>query len=123
MQTRVSMTLELPLTRRIYRRFKRVLIVLFTLACVVGGILLLADAAINHPKQMSAIRDWMASTWLGWLVWRMVLYTVLVWGIWKIWHAPGFKSVWRTALLRMAAISLLFILLSEYALLHGMVAG
>lgn len=123
MQTRASMALELPLKRRIYRRFKSVLMVLFTLVCVVGGILLLADAAINHPKQMSAVRDWMVSTWLVWLAWRMVLYAVLVWGIWKVWHAPGFKPAWRTALLRMAAISLLFILVSEYALLHGMVGG
>ncbi|EOK8278573.1 hypothetical protein ABK622_RS17365 [Escherichia coli] len=53
------------------------------------------------------------SLWLGW---RLCLYSAIGWLGWRIWHAPGFRAEYRASFLRMATVSVLFILLCEYAI-------
>ncbi|MCX8967009.1 hypothetical protein EHW66_19100 [Erwinia psidii] len=81
--------------------------------------LMVADAAIRHPTEAAAFRSWMRSTWPGWLAWRLVLYTLTAWGIWKIRRAPGFCEAHRRPLLRISMASGLFIALCEYATFSG----
>ncbi|AXF76912.1 hypothetical protein LU604_05300 [Erwinia tracheiphila] len=81
--------------------------------------LMVADAAIRHPTEATAFRSWMRSTWPSWLAWRLVLYTLTAWGIWKIRRAPGFCEAYRLPLLRISVASGLFIALCEYATFSG----
>ncbi len=59
------------------------------------------------------------STRYGWLSWRLALYAVLIWGFWKIWHAPGCKPEYRQLLKRMAIACAVFALACEYSLFGG----
>ncbi|MEW5291578.1 hypothetical protein ABW286_20770 [Erwinia papayae] len=81
--------------------------------------LMVADAAIRHPTEAAAFRSWMRSTWPGWLAWRLALYALIAWGMWKIRRAPGFCEAHRRPLLRISVASGLLIALCEYATFSG----
>ncbi len=49
--------------------------------------LMMADTAMKHPTEAAAFRSWMQSTRYGWLMWRLALYALVAWGLWKIRHA------------------------------------
>lgn len=118
----ITMTETKPTPRapgKISHRLKRVFIVTLTIACIMVVALLLANAGMNHPTGMATLRHWMNANRTAWLAWRLALYAALVFGLWKIWHAPGFKPAYRAPLLRIAVISTLFMLVCEYALLTG----
>ncbi len=57
--------------------------------------LMVADTAMKHPGEAAAFRRWMQSTRYGWLLWRLALYALVAWGLWKIRHAPGFREEFR----------------------------
>ena len=77
---------------------------------------LIASIGMSYPDEFLALRHWMQRTSIGWLVWRLTLYSVLGWGFWKIWHAPGCKPEYKASLKRMAIVSALFLLACEYAM-------
>ncbi|CDG22226.1 putative exported protein [Xenorhabdus poinarii G6] len=77
---------------------------------VIGGL------GLHHAEKLTGLYHWIAKTKPFWLVWRLSLYLVLVWGGWKIWLITKDKQEYRAVLLRMMVVSLLFILLGEYAL-------
>ncbi|CAI0967529.1 hypothetical protein [Serratia quinivorans] len=104
---------------RLGHRAKRVLQMLGMLVVVMVIALGMADWDVNHPGQSAALRDWVHSTRYGWLSWRLVLYAVLAWGGWKIWHAPGCKPEYRQPLKRMAIACVVFALACEYSLFGG----
>jgi hypothetical protein len=81
--------------------------------------LMMADTAMKHPTEAAAFRSWMQSTRYGWLMWRLALYALVAWGLWKIRHAPGFREAYRRPLLRISVVSVLFIALCEYAMFTG----
>ena len=81
--------------------------------------LMVADTAMKHPGEAAAFRRWMQSTRYGWLFWRLALYALVAWGLWKIRHAPGFREEFRRPLLRISVVSVLFIALCEYAMFTG----
>ncbi|CAH5975015.1 TPA: hypothetical protein R4Y95_003082 [Klebsiella variicola subsp. variicola] len=81
--------------------------------------LMVADTAMKHPGEAAAFRRWMQSTRYGWLLWRLALYALVAWGLWKIRHAPGFREEFRRPLLRISVVSVLFIALCEYAMFTG----
>ncbi|WP_297201566.1 hypothetical protein [uncultured Pluralibacter sp.] len=81
--------------------------------------LIVADTAMKHPGEAAAFRRWMQSTRYGWLIWRLALYALVAWGLWKIRHAPGFREEFRRPLLRISVVSVLFIALCEYAMFTG----
>ncbi|WP_313685693.1 hypothetical protein [Pantoea sp.] len=81
--------------------------------------LMVADTAMKHPGEAAAFRRWMQSTRYGWLLWRLALYALVAWGLWKIRHAPGFREEFRLPLMRISVVSVLFIALCEYAMLTG----
>lgn len=81
--------------------------------------LMVADTAMKHPGEAAAFRRWMQSTRDGWLIWRLALYALVAWGLWKIRHAPGFREEYRRPLLRISVVSVLFIALCEYAMFTG----
>lgn len=92
---------------RIYGRVKKRMKVFALYTLLLTGItvfsLWLADTGIRHAEGFAALREWMYETRYGWLGWR-------------IWHAPGFRAEYRASFLRMATVSVLFILLCEYAI-------
>ncbi|HBD1844097.1 TPA: hypothetical protein KIA93_000303 [Salmonella enterica] len=102
------------------KTFKNISLLLVGLTGVIAGTLLLANTGIEHPGEMAALRDWMFAGRYGWLLWRLMLYAALGWGVWKIRRAPGFKPEYQTPLLRMTVVSVAFILVCEYALFSGM---
>ncbi|PKX82945.1 hypothetical protein A0G02_13795 [Pectobacterium peruviense] len=77
---------------------------------------LIANIGVSYPDEFLALRRWMQRTSIGWLVWRLMLYSVLGWGFWKIWHAPGCKPEYKAPLRRMAIVSVMFLLACEYAM-------
>ena len=92
----------------------RFLCLCFSLLAVM---LLIAHFALQYPVAASAVKDWMASHRLGWLVWRLMLYTATGWGVWKIWHAPGFRAEYRRPMIRMLIISSIVVLICESVIL------
>ncbi|KLU15217.1 MULTISPECIES: hypothetical protein [Xenorhabdus] len=71
---------------------------------------------LTYPEKASALHHWMGKTGSLWQVWRCGLYLVLAWGSWKIWQRTIHQLEYRTTLIRVMVVSLLFILLCEYAL-------
>ncbi|CAI1121234.1 Uncharacterised protein [Serratia quinivorans] len=104
---------------RLGYRAKRVLQMLGMLVVAMVIALGMADWGVNHPGQSAVLHDWVHSTRYGWLSWRLVLYAVLAWGGWKIWHAPGCKPEYRQPLKRMAIACAVFALACEYSLFGG----
>jgi hypothetical protein len=98
-------------------------------ALIRGGLILLslmffmvvaltvAGTAMKHPVETAAFNEWIQASRFEWLTWRLALYAALGWGIWKIHRAPGFRDEYRQPLRRMTSVSVVFILLCEYALL------
>ncbi|MEQ5055780.1 hypothetical protein ABN154_28950 [Klebsiella michiganensis] len=79
----------------------------------------LADTGIRHPESVASLKRWMHETRYGWLAWRLALYSAVGWGLWKIWHTPGFRPEYRRPLLRIAGASTLFFLVCEYSIFSG----
>ncbi|HAT1683210.1 TPA: hypothetical protein I8Y21_003935 [Klebsiella oxytoca] len=79
----------------------------------------LADAGIRHPESVTSLKRWMYETRYGWLAWRLVIYCAVGWGVWQIWHAPGFRPEYRRPLLRIAGAGTLFFLVCEYSIFSG----
>ncbi|MBD2827084.1 hypothetical protein, partial [Xenorhabdus szentirmaii] len=71
---------------------------------------------MNDPETLSALNRWMERYQSLWLLWRLSLYGWLLWGGWKIGQSVKHQAEYRTTLRRMMGVSLLFILLGEYAL-------
>jgi hypothetical protein len=79
----------------------------------------LADTGMRHPESVASLKRWMHATRYGWLAWRLVIYCTVGWGLWKIWHAPGFRPEYCRPLLRIAGASTLFFLVCEYPIFSG----
>ncbi|MDC9606685.1 hypothetical protein [Xenorhabdus griffiniae] len=90
--------------------------VLLVIIAVMVVTLLMGWAGMEYPEKMSALNQWIMKTKAVWLVWRGCLYVTLGWGGWKIWQRTTYQKTHRAALIRMIVVSLLFILLGEYAL-------
>ncbi|QTL40334.1 hypothetical protein HGO23_02665 [Xenorhabdus budapestensis] len=71
---------------------------------------------LTHSEKASALHHWMEKTGPLWRVWRYGLYLGLAWGSWKIWQKTTHQPEYRATLIRMMVVSLLFIVLGEYAL-------
>ncbi|CAM4015266.1 hypothetical protein XETH111194_16775 [Xenorhabdus thuongxuanensis] len=71
---------------------------------------------LTHPEKASALHHWMEKTGILWRVWRFGLYLGLAWGSRKIWQKTVQQPAYRATLIRVMVVSLLFILLCEYAL-------
>ncbi|CAM4032455.1 hypothetical protein [Xenorhabdus thuongxuanensis] len=90
--------------------------VLLVLIAVMVVTLLMGWAGMEYPEKMSALNQWIMKTKAVWLVWRGCLYVTLGWGGWKIWQRTIQQPEYRVTLIRVMVVSLLFILLGEYAL-------
>lgn len=64
----------------------------------------------------SSFLNWFNAYRFGWFVWRMAIYTFLGWSAWRIYKAKNLGEKNRNSLTRMVLVSLVFILLCEYAL-------
>lgn len=102
------------------RRFSRCIPVLKFLCFCLGLLavmLLVAHFALQNPAAASAIEAWMIGHRLGWFIWRLMLYTLTGWGVWKVWHAPGFRAEYRRPMIRMLFVSSIVVLICESVLL------
>ncbi|MFJ5348773.1 hypothetical protein [Pectobacterium parvum] len=106
---------HLPL-KRLHQRTKVLLLALAFGSGVMFIAFLIANIGMSYPDEFLAIRHWMQRTSIGWLVWRLMLYSVLGWGFWKIWHTPGCKPEYKASLKRMGIVSVMFLLACEYAM-------
>lgn len=104
---------------RLKRKGKMLILYLLLLAGITVFSLWLANTGIRHAEGFAALREWMYETRYGWLIWRLCVYCTLGWWGWKIWHAPGFRQEYRAPFLRMATVSVLFVLLCEYSIFAG----
>jgi uncharacterized membrane protein len=95
---------------------KRLGVLLLSLIAVMAVGLWLADMGMAHPGAITRLHRWMDSTRYLWLTWRLTVYALLAWGVWKIWHAPGCRPEYKAPLLRIAVAGALFLLVCEYAL-------
>ncbi|MEL0579089.1 hypothetical protein AACK17_11075 [Pectobacterium punjabense] len=105
-----------PSLKRLRQGTKVLLLVLAFGSGVMFIAFLIASIGVSYPDEFLALRHWMQRTSPGWLVWRLTLYSVLGWGFWKIWHAPGCKPEYRASLKRMGIVSVMFLLACEYAM-------
>lgn len=104
-------------------RWRHAALMLLKLLGLLVIALLIADLAMKYPSDAQAFQAWMYASRYGWLVWRVMLYLAIAWLVCKISRAPGFKPEYRTALLRISVISLLFIITCESTLLTGIGRG
>ena len=109
-------TLPQPSLKRLRQRTKVMLLALAFSSGVMFIAFLIASIGLSYSDEFLALRHWMQRTSTGWLVWRLMLYSALGWGLWKIWHAPGCKPEYKASLKRMAIVSALFLLACEYAM-------
>lgn len=79
--------------------------------------LFIAHFALQYPVAASAVKAWMASHRLGWFIWRLMLYAAIGWGVWKVWHAPGFRAEYRRPMIRMLIISGIVVMICESVIL------
>ncbi|MDC9597791.1 hypothetical protein [Xenorhabdus anantnagensis] len=77
---------------------------------------------LYQAENITRLHRWMTATGKFWLVWRLCLYAALGWGSRKIWQRVKHQAGHHATLIRMMVVSLLFILLGEYAL-SGHVEG
>ncbi|HII2324756.1 hypothetical protein [Escherichia coli] len=105
--------------RNARQRLKTVLLTGGILLAFMVVALFIADVAIRHPEGTAAFSTWMQAHRSGWLIWRLFIYILLGWGIWRIVHAPGFRAEYRQPLIRICCASVAFILVCEYALLKA----
>ncbi|AZK61355.1 hypothetical protein ACIPR7_18165 [Pectobacterium parvum] len=105
-----------PPLKRLRQGTKVLLLVLAFGSGVMFIAFLIASIGVSYPDEFLALRHWMQRTSIGWLVWRLTLYSVLGWGFWKIWHAPGCKPEYRASLKRMGIVSVMFLFACEYAM-------
>ena len=80
--------------------------------------LALADLGFRYQSEIAQFRIWMKETWLLWLLWRLILYSVTGWGIWRCYHSPGSSQALRQSLLRIAVVSVGFVAICEYSVLR-----
>ncbi|CDH18974.1 putative exported protein [Xenorhabdus bovienii str. kraussei Quebec] len=97
-------------------RLKRGIGLLLIIALAMAVTLATGWAGMDYPETLSALNRWLARYQSLWLLWRLSLYGWLLWGGWKIWQRVKHQAEYRTTLRRMMVVSLLFILLGEYAL-------
>ncbi|WP_245737362.1 hypothetical protein [Xenorhabdus japonica] len=95
---------------------------LLVIALVMTVTLATGWAGMRYPENLSAFNRWMESHQSLWLLWRLSLYGWLLWGCRKIWQRVKHQTEHHATLIRMIVVSLLFILLCEYAL-SGHVEG
>ncbi|GAA3607159.1 hypothetical protein GCM10023078_37750 [Gibbsiella greigii] len=108
-----------PRRDKLRHRAKRILQLLGTLVAMMAIALVVAHWGVNHPNDSTALREWMQRTRYSWLAWRLALYAALVWGFWKVWHAPGCKPAYKGPLKRMALACTVFALVCEYTIFGG----
>ncbi|MDE9518895.1 hypothetical protein KKJ17_14450 [Xenorhabdus bovienii] len=101
-------------------RLKKGAGIALAIAAVIILTLLTGWAGMRYPEHLSAFRHGMENHQSLWLVWRLSLYMLLVWGSRKLFQATQHKPVYRAPLIRMMTASLLFILLCEYVLSGSM---
>ncbi|REF26076.1 hypothetical protein BDD26_0645 [Xenorhabdus cabanillasii] len=89
---------------------------LLIIAMVMTVTLAIGWTGIRYPDTLSAINRGMANYQSLWLLWRLSLYTLLIWGGRKIWQRVKHQAEYRATLRRVMMVSLLFVLLCEYAL-------
>ena len=109
-------TLPQPSLKRLRQGTKVMLLALAFSSGVMFIAFLIASIGLSYSDEFLALRHWMQRTSTGWLVWRLMLYSALGWGLWKIWHAPGCKPEYKASLKRMAIVSAMFLLACEYAM-------
>ncbi|WP_118988268.1 hypothetical protein [Photorhabdus sp. CRCIA-P01] len=93
------------------RNLRRGLIVMLMMGCM----LLVAVVGLAYPSQINALQHWMYTTRYGWLVWRLVMYSVIACFMWQLWRFP-LPLTQKAALKRIALISLGFVGFCEYAM-------
>ncbi|WP_340617122.1 hypothetical protein [Xenorhabdus entomophaga] len=71
---------------------------------------------LQQAENLTQLHRWITDTGEFWLIWRLCLYAVLGWGSRKIWRRTQNQKTHRATLIRMLVVSLMFILLCEYAL-------
>ncbi|MDC9589470.1 hypothetical protein PSI23_09140 [Xenorhabdus sp. XENO-10] len=91
-----------------------VLLLIIALVMVIS--LAIGWTGLYQAEKLTEMHHWVTETGGFWLVWRLCLYAVLGWGSWKIGQRTTHQPTHRAALIRVMVVSLLFILLGEYAL-------
>ncbi|MCC8460155.1 MULTISPECIES: hypothetical protein [Photorhabdus] len=61
-------------------------------------------AGIRYPENLSAFNRWMENYQSLWLLWRLSLYALLVWGNRKIWQLTENKPEYCAVLISECAV-------------------
>ncbi len=101
-------------------KLKKGAVIVLVVTVAILFTLLTGWTGMRYPEHLSAFRHGMENHQSLWLVWRLSLYTLLVWGSRNIFQATQHKPAYRAPLIRMMTASLLFLLLCEYALSGSM---
>ncbi len=72
------MTLRILIKTTSFLRF--ILTLVFMLVMFTCLSLALADLGFRYQSEIAQFRIWMKETWLLWLLWRLMLYSVTGWG-------------------------------------------
>ncbi|KLU16142.1 MULTISPECIES: hypothetical protein [Xenorhabdus] len=91
-------------------------VLLLIIALVIVISLAIGWAGLHQAENITEMHHWVTETRGFWLVWRLCLYAVLGWGSRKIGQRTIHQPEYRATLIRVMVVSLLFIVLGEYAL-------
>ncbi|WP_047686278.1 hypothetical protein [Xenorhabdus siamensis] len=95
--------------------FRKGVVLSLLIVLVMGITLATSWVGLHQAEKLDRIHHWVTETGGVWFVWRLGLYVLLGWGGQKIWQRTKHQPEYRATLIRMMAVSLLFILLGEYA--------
>ena len=82
-------------------------------------LLVVAQLALTYYGEVDSLRQaFYRARWV-WLTWRVVLYCVLGYGLWKLVHHPKVSEVARRSLRRSAIAAVAFVVVSELSVWSG----
>jgi nucleoside recognition membrane protein YjiH len=80
--------------------------------------LIVAGLALSNPAETTSLLNGFNAYRFVWLAWRLTIYVFLGWNVWRISQAPTLRKEYRKPLIRMLLVSLMFVLLCEYAVFN-----
>lgn len=90
-----------------------------TMVLGTGLLLVVAQLALTYYGEIGSLRQaFYRARWV-WLIWRIVLYSALGYGLWTLYHHPKVNDIARRSLRRSVTAAVAFVVVSELSVWSG----